>query len=177
MRWTVHGERSLYESEWVRLVLVDVEIPGGERFEHHVVRMPNQAAGTIVRDPDRGVLLLWRHRFITDTWGWEIPAGGIDPGETPEQAAAREALEETGWRPAGLRPLFRYQPTNGLSDQAFHIFVADGATHVGDPTDAGESERIEWVAPADLREIVRNQQMLDGLSLTAVLYAFAFGEI
>ena len=90
MRWTVHGERALYESEWVRLALVDVEIPGEARFEHHVVRMPNQASGTVVHDPDRGVLLLWRHRFITDTWGWEIPAGRIDDGETPEEAAARE---------------------------------------------------------------------------------------
>ena len=38
MRWTVHGERSIYDSEWMRLVLVDVEIPGVERFDHHVVR-------------------------------------------------------------------------------------------------------------------------------------------
>ena len=65
MRWTVHGERSLYESEWVRLVLVDVEIPGSERFEHHVVRIPNHASGTVVHDPDKGILLLWRHRFVT----------------------------------------------------------------------------------------------------------------
>jgi 8-oxo-dGTP pyrophosphatase MutT (NUDIX family) len=177
MRWTVHGERSLYESEWLRVVLVDVEIPGGERFDHHVVRMPNQAAGTIVRDPDRGVLLLWRHRFITDTWGWEIPAGRIDPGETPITAAARETLEETGWQPGSLRPLVRFQPTNGLSDQVFHIFVADGATHIGEPSDPGESERIEWVTISDLRQLVQAEQMLDGLSLTAVLYALAFGEL
>ena len=177
MKWTVHGERSLYESEWVRLVLTDVEIPGGERFEHHVVRMPYQAAGTVVRDPERGVLLLWRHRFITDTWGWEIPAGGIDPGETPEQAAARETLEETGWAPGPMHPLARYQPTNGLSDQVFNLFVADGATRVGEPADAGESERIEWVAVDELRRIAREGQMLDGLSLTAVCYALAFGEL
>ena len=127
MRWTVHGERSLYESEWLRLVLVDVEIPGGERFEHHVVRMPNSRREPIVRDPERGVLLLWRHRFITDTWGWEIPAGRIEPGETPIGRGARGARgDRVG---AGeLRPLVRYQPTNGLSDQVFHIFVADGAT-------------------------------------------------
>jgi 8-oxo-dGTP pyrophosphatase MutT (NUDIX family) len=177
MRWTVHGERSLYESEWVRLVLVDVEIPDGERFEHHVVRVPSFAAGTVVHDANRGVLLLWRHRFITDTWGWEIPAGRIEAGEAPQQAAAREAFEETGWRPGPLRPLVRFQPTNGISDQVFHIFIADGATHVGAPSDPGESERVEWVSIPDLRQLVQDEQMLDGLSLTAILYALAFGEL
>jgi len=122
----VHGERSIYDSEWLSLVLVDVEIPEGERFEHHVVRFPNHAAGAVIRDPDRGVLLLYRHRFITDTWGWEIPAGRIDPGESPVEAAAREAYEETGWEPGPLQPLIRYQPTNGVSDQSFHIFVTFG---------------------------------------------------
>ena len=177
MRWRVHGERSIYDSEWVRLCLVDVEIPGGERFDHHVVRMPHQAAGTIVHDRDRGVLLLWRHRFITDTWGWELPAGGIDAGETPEQAAAREVLEETGWRPGPLKALVRFNPLNGASDQVFHIFVASGATHVGEPTDTGESERIEWVPVEELARIAREGEMPDGLSLTAVCYALAFGAL
>jgi 8-oxo-dGTP pyrophosphatase MutT (NUDIX family) len=177
MRWTVHGERSVYESDWIRLVLTDVEIPHGERFEHHVVRMPRMAAGTVVHDPDRGVLLLWRHRFITDSWGWEIPAGGIEAGETPEAAATRETVEETGWRPSGLRPLLRYHPTNGLSDQTFHVFVADGAAHVGEPTDVGEAERIEWVPTSELRRLVQNGEMLDGLSLTGVCYALAFGVL
>jgi 8-oxo-dGTP pyrophosphatase MutT (NUDIX family) len=105
MKWTVHGERVIYDSPWVRLALTDVEIPGGPRFEHHVVRMPAQAAGTVVADPTRGVLLLWRHRFTTDTWGWEVPAGRIDEGESPIEAAAREAYEETGWQPGPLTPL------------------------------------------------------------------------
>ena len=174
MRWTVHGERALYESEWVRLMLTDVEIPGHRRFEHHVVRVPHQAAGTVVRDPDRGVLLLWRHRFITDSWGWEIPAGRLDPGESAVQAAAREVLEETGWRPGPLRPLLAYHPSNGLSDQTFHLFVADGAEYVGEPSDETESERIEWVAVDRLREEIHAGGVPDGLSLTALLYALQY---
>jgi hypothetical protein len=70
-----------------------------------------------------------------------------------------------------------YQPTNGLSDQVFYIFVADGATYVGEPSDTGESERVEWVSIPDLRRLVQDEQMLDGLSLTAILYALAFGEL
>jgi 8-oxo-dGDP phosphatase len=173
----VHGERCLYESEWVRLCLADVEIPGHKRLEHHVVRVPCQAAGTVVHDPDRGLLMLWRHRFITDTWGWEVPAGRIDPGETPEEAASRETVEETGWQPRALRKLFSYQPANGLMDQKFHIYVADGADHVGEPTDGFEAERVEWLPLEEVKGVIKRGEMPDGLSLTAVLYAIAFAGL
>jgi 8-oxo-dGTP pyrophosphatase MutT (NUDIX family) len=177
MRWTIHGERPVYDSDWMRLVLVDVEVPGGGRFDHHVVRYPHAAAGTVVRDPGRGVLLIWRHRFITDTWGWEIPAGRIEPGESPPQAAVRETLEETGWRPGPLTRLGAYAPSNGSTDQVFHLFTADGATPVGDPTDPGESERIEWVASDEVRRMIAAGRVYDGLSLTGLLWALAFSAI
>ncbi len=173
MRWTVHGEREIYASDWVRLVMADVEVPGGSRFEHHVVRMPQKAAGAVVRDPAKGLLLLWRHRFITDTWGWEIPAGRIEHGETPEQAVRREVLEETGWSPGPMTHLVTYNPQNGITDQNFHLYLADGATYVGEPTDPGESERIEWVPVDEVRRIVKSGEMPDGLSLTATLYVLA----
>ena len=174
MRWTVHGERSLYDSEWVRLTLVDVELPSGSRFEHHVVRMPAAAAGVVVADPGHdGVLLLWRHRFTTDTWGWEIPAGRVDPGETPAEAGHRETLEETGWAPGPLRPLTSYFPYNGVSDGTFHLFAADRATHVGAPADTDEAERVEWVSWADVVAAIDAGHVADGLSLTALLWVLA----
>jgi 8-oxo-dGTP pyrophosphatase MutT (NUDIX family) len=177
MRWTVHGERSLYDSEWVRLCLADVEIPGSRRFEHHVIRSPNEAAGTVVHREGEGVLLLWRHRFITDTWGWEIPAGGVDRGETAEQAAVREVVEETGWQPLGMRHLITYEPTNGLSDQRFNLFMATGAIELGEPSDTTESERIEWIQVDELIQIVKRGGMVQGLSLTAVLWALAIADL
>jgi 8-oxo-dGTP pyrophosphatase MutT (NUDIX family) len=169
MRWTVHGERSLYESEWMSLRLVDVELPSGARFEHHVLRIPAEASATVVHDAQRGVLLIRRHRFITDSWGWEIPGGRIDAGETPADAAARETLEETGWRPGPLRPLFSYHPAPGGVDQTFHVFAADGAVEQGDP-DGDEAERVEWVPLDRVRELIRAGEVTDGYSLTALLW-------
>lgn len=170
MRWTVHGERSLYESEWVNLALVDVEIPGGERFDHHVVRLPLPAAGCVVHDRQRGVLLLWRHRFITDTWGFEIPAGRIDAGEAPIDAARRECLEEAGWEPLDLVPLGTYHPGNGLTDQTFHLFTASGAAYVGEPSDPSESERVEWVPVAEVRRHIEEGRVTEGMSITGLLW-------
>jgi len=177
MRWRVHGERVLYESDWVRLALVDVEVPGGVRFDHHVVRLPRGAVGTVVHDSARGVLLLWRHRFITDSWGWEIPAGGVDAEESLSDAAAREVLEETGWRPGPLTEQARWHPSNGLSDQSFVSFVAEGAEQVGEPTDPSESVKIEWVPVDHVRDLVRTGQITDGLSLTALSLCLAFGDV
>jgi 8-oxo-dGTP pyrophosphatase MutT (NUDIX family) len=174
-RWTVHGERSLYESEWMNLRLVDVELPDGARFEHHVLRIPREAAAAVVHDPARGVLLLWRHRFITDSWGWEIPGGRIDDGERPEQAAARETLEETGWRPGSLRRIGSYHPSPGAVDQRYHVFLAEGALYAGEPHDRNEAERIEWVPVARVRELIRAGEVTDGYSLTSLLWALELG--
>ena len=176
MRWKVHGERTVYDSDWVRVALADVEVPGGDRFEHHVVRIPREAAATVVRHPERGVLLLWRHRFIVDAWGWEVPGGEIEAGETPEEAAVRETLEETGWRPSALRPLGRYHPFVGRSDQTFHVFVAEGAERVTDPT-SDEAERVEWMPIADVRRLVADGELVDGFTLTALAWALVRGEL
>ena len=63
----VHGERALYESEWVTSRSSMSRFPDERRFDHHVIRVPRAAAGTVIHRDDE-VLLLWRHRFITDTW-------------------------------------------------------------------------------------------------------------
>jgi hypothetical protein len=70
-----------------------------------------------------------------------------------------------------------YAPSNGSSDQIFHVFLADGATHEGDPSDIGESERIEWVAVDDVRRLIAEAALTDGLSLTSLLWALAFARI
>ena len=177
MQWMVHGERPLYQSPWLSLVLTTVEPPGTEPFEHHVVRYPGPAAGVVVCVPQRGVLLMWRHRFTTDTWGWEIPAGRVEAGEDPIVAAARETEEETGWRPGPLDPLVVFNPANGSTDLKFIIFSTTSATHIGEPTDLTEASRIEWVPPADVRRLVLDGQVPDGLALCALTYAMVAGHI
>ncbi|CCM62411.1 NUDIX hydrolase [Candidatus Microthrix parvicella RN1] len=155
----------------------DVELPDGQRLWHHAVIYPHAAAAAVVAHPDRGVLMLWRHRFITDSWGYEIPAGRVDPGEKPIDAAAREVEEETGWRPGPLTPLTRYHPSNGSSNQTFHVFQSSDATYLGDPTDPNEAERIEWLAPSRLPGLIADGQVTDGFSLTAISTAFLLGRL
>lgn len=104
MQWKIHGERPIYENNWVNLWLTDVETPDGNRWEHHVVKLRHLAVAAVVNERHE-ILMMWRHRFITNAWAWELPMGLVEEGETPAEAAAREVLEETGWRPGPITPL------------------------------------------------------------------------
>jgi 8-oxo-dGTP pyrophosphatase MutT (NUDIX family) len=174
--WVARGDTVIYDSDWVRLVTTDVVLPDGTQVDHHVVRMPAPASGVIIVR-DGAVLLQYRHRFITDTWGWEIPAGRVDPGETPAEAAIREAAEESGWRPRTVDHLCTFHPANGLLDQSFHIFVSRDAVHLGEPEDRNEATEIAWFGPDDVRARFLGGEINDGLSFGAVGYALAAGAI
>ena len=174
-KWKLHGERVAYANKWLRVVLKDVELPSGARFDMHTIDLQADASGVVVIDPVRGVLMCWQHRLARDVWGWEVPAGRIDPGETPEQGAARETLEETGWRPGPLTFLGHYKPL-AISAHGFNIYAADGATHERDH-DADEIGKVEWLPAAEVCRMAVAGEIVDGLSLTALLWAMAAGRL
>ena len=99
--WRTFGEKTIYDNRWVRLGLVDVEAPNGERWDYHVVHFGRIAIAMIVDEDDDTVLMLWRYRFATDQWGYELLGGLVEEGEDPAATAAREAVEESGWAPVG----------------------------------------------------------------------------
>lgn len=169
MRWTVHGSRRVYASDWVNVDLDDVEIPGDARFEHHVIRFPRASVGAVVVDEADRVLLLWRHRFTTNAWGWEIPAGWSDTGEDPVEAVRREVREETGFWPDHVELMATYSPMTGISPQRYQLFLARDAVQVGEP-EVAESDRVEWVAVDELPELAAQNLISDGPSLTALTY-------
>lgn len=168
----VHGEKTVYANNWVRLTLVDIRTPDGRRFEHHVVRLQTVAVAAII-DEDERVLMMWRHRFVTDEWGWELPGGIVNAGEDALAAASREVVEETGWRANPLSHLFTFQPMPGMVDTPHALFVAEGAEKVGEPTDAEEAAIIDWVPMANVLELARRGEILGSGSLVALMYLLA----
>jgi 8-oxo-dGTP pyrophosphatase MutT (NUDIX family) len=151
--WINHGETLVTETTWFRLLLADVELPDGRHLEHYLLRQRPVVLTACVNDRDE-VLMLYRHRFIPDTWGWELPSGVVDPGESPERAAARETLEETGWRPGPLKHLLTLEPSGGFSDAVHYAYRAEDAAYDGEPVDAIESDRIEWIALAEVPAMI-----------------------
>lgn len=166
--WKIRGERTVYSNRWLTVNLADVELPDGRHLDHYLLRQRPVAVAAIVNESDQ-VLMLWRHRFIPDSWGWELPAGVVDVGETPIETAAREAEEETGWRPRDLQPLLQMHPAGGLSDCVHHVFWTRQADHVGAATDTHESERIAWVPLKEVPDLVERGELRESNAVAATL--------
>lgn len=175
-RWQVLGRRPLYTSSWISLALVRVVPPGREPYEHHVAQMAD-AVGVVLCHPEQGVLLLHRHRFITDTVGYEIPAGGVDDGESVQQAATREVLEETGWTVRDPQPLLSCNASDGVSTQRFHFVLAHADRFLGEPRDGHESTSRVWVGHSRISELISDGSVPGALSTVALLYALHFGRL
>jgi 8-oxo-dGTP pyrophosphatase MutT (NUDIX family) len=172
-RWVVHGSRTLYSSEWIKLFKTDVELPDGQRFEHHTVWMPSAAMTAVLNDDLTHVLLMWRHRFVPDLWNWELPGGLVDEGESPAEAAAREIEEETGYRPRGVEHLVTFEPMIGMVNAPHHVFIARGAERVGEPTEKTEMQRMEWIALAEVPKLIADGVISNSGSLVALLHVLA----
>ncbi len=170
MQWLVHGEQTVWSSPWLRVSRLDVEQPDGRRVGYDAVRLSDVAA-VVVTDAEERVLLLWRHRFLTDTWAWELPMGIVEPGETPAEAGAREVEEETGWRPGPLTELIRSQPGAGIMDCTHHVYRATGAAYVGEPVERNESDRIEWLPLADVPGMIERREIVSGITLLGLQQA------
>ena len=166
-RWKTFGERVIYDNPWIWLGQVDVELPGGERFWHHVVRLRKAAVMALV-DGDERVLMLWRHRFVPDRWGWELPGGLVDSDEEPADAAARELEEETGYRAGHVERVASFQPMPGMLDAEHFVFVGTNPERAGDPTDLSESARVEWVPLESVPQMIDAGEIWSGGSLVAL---------
>jgi ADP-ribose pyrophosphatase len=120
-RQTVHKGRKIE-------VQLDVSLgPDGREVRRDVVLHP----GAVVILPllaDGRVCLLRNFRFVLGQTLWEVPAGTLEPGEPPEQAAVRELAEETGYAAARWRNLGVFYPSPGVLSEAMHLFVAQDLT-------------------------------------------------
>lgn len=168
-RWTIHGERSLYDSPWVRLGKADITTPSGNRFEHHTVTLSPAAVIAILDQGEEHVLMSYRHRFVPDVWGWELPGGLVDRGEDPERTAVREALEETGYKVGAVEAVATFEPMIGIVRSQHHVFVGRDAELVSDPTEFDEGH-YEWVPVSDVRNLIATGKVQSSGTLVALLH-------
>jgi ADP-ribose pyrophosphatase YjhB (NUDIX family) len=167
-RWRRFGECEVYSSPDVQLRQVDVELAGGERVWHHVVRLHRVALMALVDEQGRA-LLVRRHRLVPDRWGWEVPGGPVNEGEESAEAAARELEDSTGYRAGRVGHLITFQPMAGVVDAEHVVFAGQDPERIGEPTVTGEVGRAEWVPLGSVPGLIAAGEVWDAGSLVALL--------
>ncbi len=167
--WKRLETRTLYRQGHILVREDTLELPDGREKAYPVMAL-GSSAGILPFLPDDRVILVRQYRHVTEDVSWEIPGGGILPGEPPEEAAQRELREEAGYRAGRLRRLGGFWPNNAYLDEVIYIFVADAL--VADPLPADQDEALEIRAfPFDeVLAMARDDRISCGLTKLAILW-------
>lgn len=130
MREKTLSSRTVYQGRALRIDVMDVELPDGRRSVREVVRHRG-AVVVLVERPDGAFVLVRQYRRAVDEVLLEMVAGGLEPDETPEDAARRETKEESGYTVRSLRPLGVITPCPGYSEERQYLFHAQVAMDSG----------------------------------------------
>ncbi len=140
----------------------------GYEIRRSIVRHPGSAVMMAV-DAKKRILLVRQYRLPAESMMWELPAGRLDSGEKPLQAAKRELIEETGCRARTWKKLTSFYPSPGFLQEKMTIFLATGITQ-GEATPM-DDEKIEcrWFSPAEIDRMLRSGKIIDGKTMIGYL--------
>ena len=168
----VFDRRRVYEGKVLSLDVDDVLEPGGVRATREVVRHRGSVAALPVHEDGRMVLVR-QYRYAVDAMVWELPAGRLDPGESVEDAARREMVEEVGLQARRLEPLATFYTTPGFCDETMHLFRATGLTAVAARPEADERIEARAFTLQEAEEMIRRGEIREGKTLVALLMEIA----
>jgi ADP-ribose pyrophosphatase len=170
--------RRVYAGRLLQVDVDTVQAPDESLIELEIVRHPGAAAVVpLLSDPgspDPHVLLLRQFRYAAGGSIWEVPAGVLEPEESPEACARRELLEETGARAERMDYLTTVLTTPGFTDEKIHLFVATGIS-TGEPRPmSDEFIEVEARPLSKVLEMIRDRDIVDAKSIVALLYVAGF---
>jgi ADP-ribose pyrophosphatase len=160
--------RRVHSGKVLDLDVDEVEEPGGVRGVREVVRQRGSVAALPVLADGR-IVLVRQYRYAVDAFVWELPAGRLDPEETPEEGARRELEEEVGLRPSALEPLVAFWTTPGFCDEVLHLFRATGLEPVPARPEADERIEQRTFALDEAAAMIGRGEIREGKTLVALL--------
>jgi ADP-ribose pyrophosphatase len=169
--WKTLSSKPIYENPWMRLREDVAEMPDGRTTIYGVVTF-GDCVGVVPFVDERHVLLVRQYRYVQgENHRWEIPTGGVHPGETLEEAAQRELAEEAGYHAGRLVHMSSYFTSKCICEETAHLYLGKDLVPAEAPPD--ETEFLERrIFPFD--EAVRlalECEIMDSMSVIAILLA------
>jgi ADP-ribose diphosphatase len=165
----VLATRRIHEGRIVRLREDTVELEDGRTALREVVEH-DEVVGIVPLDSEGNVILVRQFRLPAQEILLEIPAGGVDAGESAEEAAQRELQEETGYRAAQLDRLAGFV-SPGYCTEFIHVFLATGLSESVIAADDDENIALERMPLAQAVQLIQSGHIKDGKSIVGLLLA------
>jgi 8-oxo-dGTP pyrophosphatase MutT (NUDIX family) len=166
--WVRHASEVVHANPWYRVRRDAVTRPGGARGDYFVAES-SPAVFVVAADAASRVALVGLHRYSVGRWSLEVPAGSVEPGETPLDAARRELAEEAGLTASRWSPLGVLHPANGLLAEDDHVFLAGGIGDAGGHDQEAEGiTELRWVDLAEALRMARRGEIHDGQTVAAL---------
>ena len=168
------GTTRVFEGKVFEVDRDTVRMPNGREVTVDVIRHPPSAVIVPVPEPGQ-VILIRQYRYAVNRWLWECPAGSVDQGETPEDAARRECHEEIGQVPETIVRLAAMFPTPGYCDEEMFFFRVSGLNTPAAAAHVDEDEDIEvrTFSLKEAREMVRRGEIVDMKPVIALGFLIA----
>ncbi|MBN1966488.1 MAG: NUDIX hydrolase [Anaerolineae bacterium] len=161
---------TIHLGKTISLFIETVRLPDGHVVEREVIRHPGAVAMVPLHANGR-VTFVRQFRLAAGRELLEIPAGTMEPGETPEVCATRELQEEAGLLPANLNSLGGIFAAPGYTSEYLHLFLATGLTPSRLQADADEFLEVVTLPFADALDLVRTGQIVDAKTISGLLLA------
>jgi ADP-ribose pyrophosphatase len=172
------SSRRVFSGRVLDLDVDTVRFPDGSVGDLEMIRHPGASAVVpFVNDPrgaDPEVLLIRQFRHAAERYVWEIPAGRLEPGETPEACARRELEEEAGVTAGEVRRLTTIYTTPGFTDERIHLFLASGLGEGTERREADEFLEVHRMPWSRVLRLIEQGEVEDGKTLVALMFVECF---
>ncbi len=175
MSMKIISSREILKNKLFSVVDEVAHDPDGFEIHRSIVRHPGSAVMMAV-DQDGRILLVKQFRLPAEQYLWELPAGRLDPGESPLQAAKRELREETGYQATNWADLASFWASPGYVAEKMNVFQATGLSE--GEREPMEDERIEirWFSKAEIGQMIREGEIVDAKTMIGYFMHLEHGQ-
>lgn len=167
--WRTVTTRIVYENPWIRVREDEAQLPDGRTTPYGVVECDDAVGVVPMVDADH-VLLVGQWRYVAAGFFWEIPTGGVHPGESFEAAAQRELTEEAGVEAGRLTRLCDFHSSKSVVRETAHLYLAEDLTPAYRQPDDTEFIETRIVLFAEALAMVERSEIKDAMSVVALMH-------
>ena len=169
--WKVVASKVAYRGRFpVREDVLEADLDG-RRMQYTYLDIRRDAVAVLALTAAGEAVLVRQYRHPLRSTTLEVPAGALDPGESPAAGALRELEEETGYRAAEIRPLGAYHPSTPLLATKMHLYFATDLDYHAPKRDEFEIMQVELVPAGDLLRQVLDGERPEAALTASVLFA------